>query len=69
MQKLILSAAVTLALIVPAIAQDQAGATATFMNAEGAEVGSVTLTQGEGSVSITGELTGMTPGEHGFHFH
>ena len=69
MQKLALSAAVTLALIVPAIAQDQAGATATFMNAEGAEVGSVTLTQGEGSVSITGELTGMTPGEHGFHFH
>jgi superoxide dismutase, Cu-Zn family len=69
MQKIALGAALTLALILPAAAQDQAGATATFMNAEGAELGVVTLTQGEGSVSISGELTGVPAGEHGFHFH
>jgi Cu-Zn family superoxide dismutase len=69
MQKIALSAALTLALILPAVGQDQAGATATFINAEGAEVGAVTLTQGESGVTLDGELTGITPGEHGFHFH
>lgn len=69
MHKLTLSAAMALALVLPAAAQEAQTAAATFMNAEGAEVGTVTLTQGDGSVTVTGELTGMTPGEHGFHFH
>ena len=69
MHKLTLSAAIALALVLPATAQEAQTATATFMNAEGTEVGAVTLTQGDGSVTVTGELTGMTPGEHGFHFH
>ena len=69
MQRLALGAVTALALIVPAIAQEPATAMATFMDAQGAEVGSVTLTQDEGSVTITGSLIGQTGGQHGFHFH
>lgn len=67
--KLALGALLSLSLAVPTIAQEPATAMATFMDAAGAEVGSVTITQGNGSVTITGELTGQTAGEHGFHFH
>jgi Cu-Zn family superoxide dismutase len=31
--------------------------------------GKVTFTQKEGGVEIVAELTGLTPGEHGFHVH
>lgn len=67
MHRIALGAATALALIAPAMAQESA--MATFMDTEGMEIGSVTLTQGEGSVSMTGELTGVSPGDHGFHFH
>jgi Cu-Zn family superoxide dismutase len=69
MQKIALGAALTLALILPVSAQDQAGATGTFINADGAELGVVTLTGTESGVSISGELEGIPAGEHGFHFH
>ena len=69
MLRLTLGAVATLALVLPAMAQDPGAAKATFMNAEGAEVGSVTLAQGEDGVTIVGELTGQTAGQHGLHFH
>ena len=69
MIKLTLTTALTLALILPAAAQEAPTAMATFINLEGTEVGSVTLAQGDGTVAVTGELTGITPGLHGFHFH
>jgi Cu-Zn family superoxide dismutase len=69
MQRLALSAATALALIVPALAQDAGTAQATFITADGTEAGSVTLTQGDGEVTISGMLEGVAPGEHGFHFH
>jgi Cu-Zn family superoxide dismutase len=69
MQKLALSSALALALVVPALAQSETSATANFVNAEGVEIGTATLTQGEDGVAITGELTGIPAGEHGFHFH
>lgn len=69
MQRLVLSAATTLALILPTMAQDSATAIANFMSTDGTEIGSVTLTQGDGTVTVSGELTGITPGQHGFHFH
>jgi Cu-Zn family superoxide dismutase len=69
MSRLALSAATALALTIPAVAQQPATATATFMDASGAQVGSVTLTQGDGSVTLAGDITGQTPGQHGFHFH
>ena len=69
MQKMALSSALALALVLPALAPDETSASANFVNAEGLEIGNATLTQGEDGVSITGELTGVAPGEHGFHFH
>jgi Cu-Zn family superoxide dismutase len=70
MQKLTLTTAVTLALILPALAQDMGGATATFMAPDGTELGSVTLTQSENGVDIVGQVMGIMPaGSHGMHFH
>lgn len=69
MQRIALGVAATLSLIMPALAQEPATAMATFMNAEGTEIGAVTLTQGDGTVAITGNLEGVTPGDHGMHFH
>jgi Cu-Zn family superoxide dismutase len=44
-------------------------AKAVLKNAEGAEVGSVSLTQGEGGVKINLALKGLPPGVHAFHVH
>ena len=66
---ILLSSALALALVLPAMAQEAGTAMATFTDAAGTEVGSVTLTQGQDGVTISGMLEGMTPGEHGFHFH
>lgn len=56
----------TLLLATPAFAQEARG---TFIDLEGAEAGSVMLTQADGSVSISGDAMGLEPGEHGIHFH
>jgi Cu/Zn superoxide dismutase len=71
--------AIALLLSAPAMAQTQTqpaelqtvppGAVGTFIDVSGAEVGTVTLTPTGDSVAITAELTGMAPGDHGFHFH
>ena len=66
MRRLVGLLTVSTLLAAPALAQE---ATGMFIDLTGAEAGSVTLTQGEGSVSITGEAMGLTPGEHGIHFH
>ncbi|MDB5423040.1 MAG: sodC [Phenylobacterium sp.] len=36
---------------------------------KGAEVGTVTLSDGKGGVSFKVDLHGLPPGEHGFHVH
>ena len=73
MHKLLTASAFVLALSLPAVAQDAVvpapGAIARFMDASGQSVGDVTLTQTATGVNISGQLTGMTPGDHGFHFH
>ena len=51
-----------------AFAQDS-GATGTFVNAEGTDIGTVQLVQMDDGVHITGDVTGIAAGDHGFHFH
>jgi Cu-Zn family superoxide dismutase len=48
---------------------DAAQAHATLLGAEGAVVGSVTWTQGPGTVSVAVAVAGLPPGFHGFHVH
>lgn len=62
----LLAPAAILFLAAPAYSQE---AIASFIDSQGAEIGSVTLTHGDGGVTIEGELTGVAAGEHGFHFH
>ncbi|KKB80015.1 hypothetical protein VW35_06050 [Devosia soli] len=49
-----------------AFAQEAKG---TFIDTNGEEAGTVMLTQSDGNVLITGEAMGLTPGDHGIHFH
>lgn len=42
---------------------------APLINAEGNEIGEVTLTEGKDGVTIRVVAEGLTPGEHGFHIH
>lgn len=45
-------------------------ATATLLPTKGHDVrGSVKLVQRKGELVVTGKLTGLTPGPHGFHVH
>jgi len=62
---LALLAATTL-LAAPALAQEARG---NFIDLNGAEAGSVVLTQDDGQVSISGEAMGLDAGDHGIHFH
>lgn len=49
---------------------ESAKAVAELAPTEGNKVkGTVNFTQGADGVSVTGEITGLTPGEHGFHVH
>ncbi|MFW3172476.1 superoxide dismutase family protein [Geodermatophilus sp. CPCC 206100] len=43
--------------------------TARLVDAAGAEVGTVTLSEGEGGTRVSVEATGLPPGFHGFHVH
>jgi Cu-Zn family superoxide dismutase len=63
-----LATALLMASSLPSLAQ--AEATATFVDVDGNEVGTATITAlEEGGVMIGGELMGIEPGEHGFHVH
>lgn len=56
----------SLLLATPTLAQEAGG---SFINMEGAEAGSITLTQSDGGVALSGSAMGLTEGEHGIHFH
>ena len=51
----------------PALAQE--AATATMTDASGAVLGTLSLMEADDGVHITGALTGVPNGEHGFHIH
>lgn len=57
----------TLALAVPAFAADKA--TAVLKDADGKEVGKVTLLAVPTGVLLDAELTALPPGDHAFHIH
>ncbi len=65
----ILASALGLLLASSALAQE--AASAAFSGLGGESYGQVSLvpTEDGGGVVITGDLTGLPPGEHGFHIH
>lgn len=67
MKRHALALAAFAALTLPALAQT--GATAVMMDQSGTSLGTLELTEMEGGVHITGELTGVPNGDHGFHIH
>lgn len=61
-------AALTFAVNAPA--QDATKAIAVLSSASGSKVsGSVTFTQSADGLKIVADVTGLTPGKHGFHVH
>lgn len=44
-------------------------AVAVLSPTDGKVKGTILLTQKDGYVHVTGEVSGLTPGEHGFHIH
>lgn len=59
--------ALTAAALTPAAAQD--AASGTVINAEGAEIGTVSFQQTPHGVLITADVEGLPEGVHGFHIH
>lgn len=45
------------------------GAKAIVTNALGHELGSLTLSDGTGGITVSGTLRGLSPGDHGIHIH
>lgn len=68
MSKIALLTAALALLSFPATAQ-QATATATLLDQSGTNLGTLNLTDADGGVHISGELTGVPNGDHGFHIH
>lgn len=68
MSKIALIAAALALLALPATAQD-AGATAVMMDQSATNLGTLTLMDIDGGVHVSGELSGVPNGEHGFHIH
>lgn len=46
-----------------------AGATAAVVDAAGHALGTLTLTDATGGITVSGTLKGLTPGDHGIHIH
>jgi Cu-Zn family superoxide dismutase len=63
------AAAIALLCSTPAFAQNASAATANLADQSGVVLGTVTLTEMDGGVHLTGELTGVPNGDHGFHIH
>lgn len=46
-----------------------ASASAMMASTDGSSIGTVTLTQGQNGILVSADLTGLSPGWHGFHIH
>ena len=53
----------------PSGAQSAGPATAALRDAKGKDLGTVTLTESGGKISLSGQLTGLPRGTHGIHLH
>ena len=69
MRVLTATAALLLATAMPLVAQERTAGEATFIDRDGNELGTVTLTQSDGGVTIDGIVEGIPEGAHGFHVH
>lgn len=58
-----------LAMAVPAMAQTGQKASATFVDQQGKQIGTATLTQTGSGVLIAIDVAGLPPGEHALHVH
>lgn len=45
------------------------GVTVSMISAAGTELGTLTLTESGGMISVSGTLRGLPPGDHGIHLH
>jgi superoxide dismutase, Cu-Zn family len=70
MKTLIISLGMVCALAVVAHGQDVTKATCKLEPKSGSKVaGTITLTKTGNDVQAVGDITGLTPGKHGFHIH
>lgn len=53
----------------PATGAATGGAIARMRNAQGQDLGQLTLTETPQGIQVSGQLRGVSPGEHGFHIH
>ncbi|MGA8291853.1 MAG: hypothetical protein WB820_04980, partial [Rhodoplanes sp.] len=67
--RIVVSLLCAAALVSTASAQQPLTAKATFINAEGNEIGNATLTQTPTGVLISLNLIGLSTGAHAFHIH
>ncbi len=66
----LLTAALAVTLVSSASAQDATKAIAVLSSASGSKVsGTVTFTKVGDEVKVVADVTGLTPGKHGFHVH
>ena len=70
MRRMLLAAGIGAVMALPLTAHAQESASARMMNAEGEEIGTVTLNAtASGLVHVIAEVADLPPGPHGFHIH
>lgn len=69
MKILIAGAVCAVVLAASAVAQEAQKATVNFINAQGDETGTATITETPNGVLINLDLRGLPTGSHGFHIH
>lgn len=69
MFKLLTSSSLALSVLCASPLLANESATAQIKSSDGTSMGTVTLLQGPNGVLVSADLSGLTPGAHGFHIH